>query len=825
MSTTTTPTSILNGDNPLLISALSLFLVQAVLVIGTSWILSFGLRYIRQPQVISEVLGGIILGGSALCKISSFKTNVFPDSSLPAFKLVANFGLVLYLFLIGLELDPVKIIKSVGRAVPIAATGIILPFSLGVGIAKYLYHDYSTPDIPFVSFFLFVGVAMSITAFPVLARILTEKKLLHTRVGQAAISAAAIDDITAWTLLVLVIAIVNNNKSGTSVNYVIPVYVFLTVIAYGLLMWFIVRPGITKLIQFSATSDKMSRVLLVTVFLGLLISAWFMEVVGVNGIFGAFLFGAIMPHDHGFAWKLASQMEDLVSIVFLPLYFASSGLSTRLDLLNDGKAWGTVILIITTACTGKFLGCTISSKIVLKHSWRESAAIGVLMNTKGLVELIVLNLGLSAGVISPTVFSMFVVEALVTTCMTSPIISVVYPERMYIDAVMKKTDDDNSGDSPQTEPAALAEPTDLVPESSGDVRALVCLTSMEIVPSMMTLTTLLASTETISSFIVYAFRLTRLDFRQSTRMQISEQKSTSQHDPVLTVFRSFTNLHNVPAHSMLTFSEAADYPDTIISAVRYAHANLLILPHTVLEASTDHSILQQFEFTRSDTESTVQKIIHTLPGTTVIQFIERGFGSSAAGTTYLHETTTATKQQIIKKPSNSALKVLRNPVAAVLVLGGDKKHSADDVAAVKFIWALIDSARNQRSQMDIEITLVVYKIANGIPDTLPPAASSSATVNVNSFGWEYDLATLGVEAITVDAVSEISNLVNLKTSFATDLVVVSESVLAGEEIGPNLTNDSSSRKTLRNWLEETCVASVAVVNGKRAVPTEFISST
>ncbi|KAJ3090128.1 K(+)/H(+) antiporter [Physocladia obscura] len=821
MSATTTPTSILNGDNPLLISALSLFLVQAVLIIATSWILSFGLRYIRQPQVISEVLGGIILGGSALCRISSFKTNVFPDSSLPAFKLMGNFGLVLYLFLIGLELDPVKIIKSVGLAVPIAATGIILPFSLGIGIAKYLYQNYSTPDIPFVSFLLFVGVAMSITAFPVLARILTDKKLLHTRVGQAAISAAAIDDITAWTLLVLVIAIVNNNKSGTSVNYAIPIYVFLTVIAYGLLLWFIVRPSITRLIQFSATSDKMSRVLLVTVFLGLLISAWFMEVIGVN----AFLFGAIMPHDHGFAWKLASQMEDLVSIVFLPLYFASSGLSTRLDLLNDGKAWGTVILIITTACTGKFLGCTISSKIVLKHSWRESAAIGVLMNTKGLVELIVLNLGLSAGVISPTVFSMFVVEALVTTCMTSPIISVVYPERLYIDTVMKKTDDENSGDSPQTEPAALAEPTDLVPESSDDVRALVCLTSMEIVPSMMTLTTLLASTETISSFIVYAFRLTRLDFRQSTRMQISEQKFTSQRDPVLTVFRSFSNLHNVSTHSILTFSEAADYPDTIISAVRCTHANLLILPHTILETSTDHSILQQFEFTRSDTESTVQKIIQTLPGTTVIQFIERGFGSSAASTTYLHETTAVATQQTIKISSNSTLQVLRNPVAAVLVLGGDKQHVSDDVAAVKFIAALVDSARNQRSQMDIEISLVVYKIVNGISDTFSPAASSSATVNTSGFDWEYDLAALGVEAIAIDAISEVFDLVHLKTSLPTDLVVVSESVLAGEEIGPNVTNNSSLRKTLRNWLEEVCVASVAVVNGKRVVVSAaFVSS-
>ncbi|KAJ3195552.1 K(+)/H(+) antiporter, partial [Entophlyctis luteolus] len=195
--------TILTGSDPLTISALSLFLLQAIIVIGTARILAIGLRYLHQPQVIAEVLSGIVLGGSALSRIPAFKAGIFPDSSLPGFSLVANFGLVLYLFLIGLEMDPVNLTKTLGKAVPIAFAGIVLPFAVGVAVSKTLYENYADQNVAFSSFVIFTGVAMSITAFPVLARILAERKLLHTRVGAATLSAGAMNDVVAWILLVL----------------------------------------------------------------------------------------------------------------------------------------------------------------------------------------------------------------------------------------------------------------------------------------------------------------------------------------------------------------------------------------------------------------------------------------------------------------------------------------------------------------------------------------------------------------------------------------------------------------------------------------------
>ncbi|KAI9360331.1 Cation/H+ exchanger, partial [Zopfochytrium polystomum] len=421
-------TNIIAGGDPFAVSPLALLLIQAFVVILTARILSFGLRYLRQPVVVSEVIGGLILGGSALCRIPAFKTHLFPDSSLPGFSLVANFGLVFYLFLIGLELDPSKLLTSVRSSIPISLAGIALPFGLGVAVARLIYDQYGNKNVAFSSFVIFTGVAMSITAFPVLARILTERRLLQTKVGQATISAAAIDDVMAWTLLVLVIAIINNasSSSADTHSYLIAVYVFLVVVAFVIFLWFTVRPLYRYLLQKAQKSESMENILLFVTFMLVLLSSWFTEVVGVHAIFGGFLVGAVIPHDFGFARKLVAQIEDLIMIVFLPLYFAYSGINTRLDQLNTAKQWGMVLLVIVTACVGKLVGCTTAAKLS-GLNWRESTAVGVLMNTKGLVELIVLNLGLQAGVITPEIFSIFVVMAVVTTLMTIPLLSIVYP--------------------------------------------------------------------------------------------------------------------------------------------------------------------------------------------------------------------------------------------------------------------------------------------------------------------------------------------------------------------------------------------------------------
>ncbi|KAI9353765.1 Cation/H+ exchanger [Obelidium mucronatum] len=420
--------TILSGANPLTISPVALFLIQTCVIIVTSRLLTFPLKWLHQPSVVAEVLGGIVLGASCLSKIPAFKNNLFPAASMPLLKLVAELGLIFYLFLVGLELDPVELLKVFKKSVSISVAGIALPFALGCSIATVIYNEYADPTVSFVSFLLFMGISMSITAFPVLARILTERKLLHTKVGQATISAAAVDDFIAWALLVLVIALINNSKTGEggAASYLTAVYVCLCIIAYALFLWYAIRPILRRLLVLSQDREHLNQLLLFVVFTLVLFSAWFTEIIGVQAIFGAFLVGVIMPHEHGFAVKLATQIEDLITIVFLPLFFAYSGLNTRLDLLDDGKSWGFVFLVCVIACAGKMIGCTLSARFS-GLNWRESSAVGILMNTRGLVQIIVLNVGLHAGVITDKIFAMFVLMAIFTTFLTVPLIAVVYP--------------------------------------------------------------------------------------------------------------------------------------------------------------------------------------------------------------------------------------------------------------------------------------------------------------------------------------------------------------------------------------------------------------
>ncbi|KAJ3003439.1 UNVERIFIED_CONTAM: K(+)/H(+) antiporter, partial [Siphonaria sp. JEL0065] len=471
--------TILSGDNPLTISPVSLFLIQTCVIIVTARLLTFPLKWLHQPSVIAEVLGGILLGTTCLSKIPDFKENLFPKASLPLLKIVAELGLIFYLFLVGLELDPIELLKVFKKSVSISVAGIVVPFSLGCAIATTIYNEYADPNVSFVSFLLFMGISMSITAFPVLARILTERKLLHTKVGQATISAAAVDDFIAWTLLVLVIALINNSKGGSAASYATAVYVFLCVVAYTLFLWFAIRPLLRRLLVLSADREHLNQLLLFFVFTLVLFSGWVTEILGVQAIFGAFLVGVIMPHDNGFAVKLASQIEDLVTIVFLPLFFAYSGLNTHLDLLDDGKSWGFVFLICAIACAGKMIGCTLSAKFS-GLNWRESTAVGILMNTRGLVQIIVLNVGLHAGVINDKIFAMFVLMAIFTTFMTVPLVAIVYPFSYYSVQV-------NMGDIEGNEKEPTIEVTSLELRDETQLRALVCLPSMNVVSPMMTL--------------------------------------------------------------------------------------------------------------------------------------------------------------------------------------------------------------------------------------------------------------------------------------------------------------------------------------------------
>jgi len=354
-------------------------------------------------------------------RIPGFANTIFNPASLAYLNLVSNLGLIFFLFLVGLELDPAQVVKRAKFALGITFAGMVLPLGVGAAVSYVLYEELgSNNTVGFGQFLLFCGVAMSITAFPVLARILAEQKLLTTKVGFLTICAGAVGDVVAWILLALVVSIIN------SASRITPLYVVLLSIAWTLILVFVARPMFVFMIRVTKSQDEPSQTMMAFTLAVVLISAFITDVIGVHAIFGAFLVGLIIPNETGFADGVTKRIEDLVSVIFLPIYFALSGLKTQVGLLDNGRIWGLVILTTFVACFGKIVGCTAAAK-VQGMEWRESFAIGILMNCKGLIELIVLNIGYDAGVINDKVFVIMVAMCLITTCMTSPMIAWIYP--------------------------------------------------------------------------------------------------------------------------------------------------------------------------------------------------------------------------------------------------------------------------------------------------------------------------------------------------------------------------------------------------------------
>ncbi|CAG8652237.1 7329_t:CDS:2, partial [Paraglomus occultum] len=358
------PTTV-DPTNPLV-----LLIIQVVIIVLVTRSLNIVLSRLQQPRVISEVIGGIILGPSVFGRIPGFNDTIFPEASLPYLKLVADLGLVLYLFLVGVELDPRMVMKRARMSISISAAGIVIPFALSVAVSLGLYKiNDSTRGDSFTSFLLFIGVAMAITAFPVLARIITELKLLHTRVGSTALCAAVGDDITAWVLLALVVSIINASNSLTAL------YIFLLAIAWGLLLIFLVRPVLlTLIIRTNSHINGPTVAMMAITLILVLTSAFITDIIGVHSIFGAFMVGVIIPHSDGFALGITEKIEDLISILFIPIYFALSGLHTQIGLLNDGASWGYVFLVIFVAMFGKISGCGIVARMY-GLDWRESLTV------------------------------------------------------------------------------------------------------------------------------------------------------------------------------------------------------------------------------------------------------------------------------------------------------------------------------------------------------------------------------------------------------------------------------------------------------------------
>lgn len=400
------------------VNALLHVLLALALVVSTARLLGTLFRIAHQPPVIGEIIAGILLGPSLLGRVApALWQHLLPATVAPFLNVISQVGVILYMFLVGLELDP-GLMRQRGQAtVAISHASIITPFVMGSLLALLLYPIFSSREVPFTNFALFLGVSMSVTAFPVLARILTDRGIHRTRMGTIALTCAAVDDITAWCLLAFVVSVARAQSAGA-----MRTLLFAAIYLIGMLV--VVRPAMGVLSRMYGNRGGLTQGLMALIFVALLLSSCATELIGIHAIFGAFALGAVIPHDSQMARELTDRLEDLVIVLLLPAFFAFTGLRTQIGLVRGVQQWMLCGLIIVVASAGKFGGSLIAARVT-GLEWREGSALGVLMNTRGLMELIVLNIGLEMHVISPTLFAILVIMALVTTLATTPTLHLI----------------------------------------------------------------------------------------------------------------------------------------------------------------------------------------------------------------------------------------------------------------------------------------------------------------------------------------------------------------------------------------------------------------
>jgi Kef-type K+ transport system membrane component KefB len=395
-------------------------LVQLALIIVVARLAGYAAGKVGIPPVVGEIAAGVLLGPSLLG--AELSGDIFPLDTRPLLGLLANIGLVLFMFVVGLELD-ISLVKGRGRvAGSVSVASILLPFSMGIGLAALVLDDLRPSDADFWPFALFIGAAMSITAFPVLARILTDRRMHRTETGGLALACAATDDVLAWTLLAVVIGIAGGEGEG-------PGWLVFLAIPFALLMIFVVRPALTVLTRMYLKAGELTPSILSIVLVGLVLSSAATEYLHVHFIFGAFLFGAVMPHEQAAALRheILVRLEQISVLLLLPVFFLVSGLKVDIRGLGADNILP-LIAILAVAIAGKYVGAYLGARSAGVPHWQANA-LGILMNTRGLTELIILNVGLQLGLLSPELFTMMVIMALVTTVMTGPLLKFAYPDR------------------------------------------------------------------------------------------------------------------------------------------------------------------------------------------------------------------------------------------------------------------------------------------------------------------------------------------------------------------------------------------------------------
>ena len=399
--------------------SLAILLLQIVTIIFVARVFGWFFRKIGQQSVVGEMVAGIVLGPSLLgLYFPEFSGMLFPLESLGNLQLLSQIGLIFFMFVIGMELDLKALQNKANDAVVISHASIMFPFTLGIGLAYFMYEELAPTGVEFASFALFIAISLSITAFPVLARIVQERGIHKTKLGTIVLTCAAADDITAWCILATVIAIVNAGSFGSLL------YIIALAIGYVFLMLKVVRPFLARVGELKNSRESLNKSVVAIFLLTLIISAYLTEVIGIHALFGAFMAGAIMPANINFRSILIEKVEDVSVIVLLPLFFVFTGLRTKIGLIDTAELWQIAGVVIVVAVVGKFVGSALAAKYV-GQTWRDSLTIGALMNTRGLMELIVLNIGKDLGVLDDRIFAILVIMALVTTFMTGPALDLI----------------------------------------------------------------------------------------------------------------------------------------------------------------------------------------------------------------------------------------------------------------------------------------------------------------------------------------------------------------------------------------------------------------
>ncbi|KAI9793964.1 MAG: K(+)/H(+) antiporter [Piccolia ochrophora] len=790
-----------NPKDPIIV-----FIIQASIIIIFCRLLYLPLKRMRQPRVIAEVIGGILLGPSVMGKIPGFSKAIFPvDKSHPELgpmqnlTLVANVGLVLFLFLVGLEVDLRLFASNWKVALSVGAAGMLLPFGLGCAIAYGLFNEFPNTEaakpVNFGVYMLFIGVAMAITAFPVLCRILTELKLLGTQVGVVVLSAGVGNDVVGWILLALCVALVNAGSGLTAL------WVLLTCVGYVLLLAYAVRPGFMWILNRTGSlQNGPSQSIVCLTLLMTLASSFFTGIIGVHPIFGAFLIGLICPHEGGFAIKLTEKIEDLVSVLFLPLYFALSGLNTDISLLNDGITWAYVIGVITVAFAGKIIGGTLAAR-ACSLVWRESFTIGVLMSCKGLVELIVLNIGLQAQILTTKAFTIFVVMALVTTFATTPLVATLYPPWYQKKlGAWKRGEIDWDGNVLNSHDDATDDDKSTKAEKNHELGRLLVHLRLDSLPSLFTFITLLgrrnpenpdakthphkageveAHDKNVAmrkkTLEVHGLRMVGLTERTSSVMKGSEVEEYTVSDPVVNAFRTFGQLNNLAVSGNVSIIPESSYAETLSGRASNQSSDLVLIPwsETGSMSEGEQTMVPGVTINRFAGAPYHQYIAEAFANAVcnTAVFINRGFGGPSRETPpSLHRT-------------KSGLSIRSNRDMAVSPVADRSHHifmpyfgGSDDRVALHFVLQLA-----QNTNVTATILYVGSKNVDSDSDiSVPVAATTSPTTPQRTgasqlsprFASNFEKTSPGVVSSPVrevDAEHEREFFNSVRTTLATSL--------------------------------------------------------